>query len=204
MAITLSTTLANACTAADRTIKLTSGTSAAVGMLVKMEQEWSSIAAIASDGVTITLGLRGANGSAVVAHKALSAVEVSAGIDFAGSPQGSGVTIPLTTPAVTYYGGPAQIAIPDRDGNIFLNGTGADAMFLVAPGTDIDGRTLTIMASAAHAYTVSVGVSGAVTATGYKNTAGTATFGGAIGDNMVIMACKGQWDPVSTINVTFA
>ena len=42
------------------------------------------------------------------------------------------------------------------------------------------------------------------TATGFKNTTGTATFGGAIGDNMVIQAYKGQWLPVSVINVTFA
>ncbi len=204
MAITLSTTLAVAATKDDRTIKLTSGTSAAVGMLVKMEQEWSSIAAIASDGVTITLGVRGINGSIASGHKILSPVEVSAGADFAGAPTGSGQPIPYSTPLVTYYGAAGQIAIPNQDANIFLTEAAASAMFIQVPSTDIDGRTLTFSAAAAQAYTVTTGASGAVVATGYKNTTGTATFGGAIGDSMTIMACKGKWNPVSTVNVTFA
>ena len=72
-------------------------------------------------------------------------------------------------------------------------------MTLVAPSTAADGLTLTIVAGTAAAHTVTT-----PTATGFKNTTGTATFGGAIGDNMVIVACKGLWNPVSTINVTFA
>jgi len=86
MAITLSTTLAAAVTAGDRIIKLTSGTSAAVGMTVKMEQEYSTITSIASDGVTCTLGMRGLYGSAVQAHRILSPVEVSNAADFTGTP----------------------------------------------------------------------------------------------------------------------
>lgn len=200
MAVTLSTTLAAACALNDRTIKLTSGTGATVGMLVKMEQEWSTITAIAADGVTCTLGVRGINGSFAAPHKILSAVEVGLVSEFTTpTPAGSAIPIPYSTPAVVYYGGPAAIALPDKDANIFLNGTGTDAMTLALPGTDRDGLTLTIQAAAAHAYTVT-----AATATGFKNTTGTATFGGAIGDNMVIVACKGLWNPVSTINVTFA
>lgn len=204
MAITLSTTAATAIAASDRTVKLTSGTSAAVGMTIKMEQEWSTITAIASDGVTVTLGVRGLNGSAVVAHKILSPIEISNAADFSGNPTGSAAIIPYYTPTLTYYGAAGQIAIPPQNATIFLAEAAASAMFLQVPGTDIDGRTLTIMAAAAQAYTVSAGSSGAVVATGFKNTTGTATFGGAIGDNMVIVACKGKWNPVSTINCTFA
>ncbi len=204
MAITLSTTAATAIAAGDRTVKLTSGTSAAVGMTVKMEQEWSTITAIASDGVTITLGVRGLNGSAVVAHKILSPIEISAAADFAGNPTGSAQTIPYSTPLVVYYGAAGQIAIPNQNANIFLTEAAASAMFLQVPSTDIDGRTLTFSAAAAQAYTVTAGSSGAAVATGYKNTTGTATFGGAIGDSMTIVACKGKWNPVATVNVTFA
>lgn len=200
MAITLSTTLATACALTDRTIKLTSGTNAAVGMLVKMEQEWTTITAIAADAVTCTLGPRGINGSVVAAHKILSPVEVGNPLEFTGSmPAGNALPIPLTTPGVVYYGAAGAIAVPDKDTNIFLVASSAAAMTLVAPGTDRDGLTLTIQAAAAQAYTVTV-----PTATGFKNTTGTATFGGAIADNMVIVACKGLWNPVSTINVTFA
>ena len=204
MAITLSTTLASACAAGDRTIKLTSGTSAAVGMTVKMEQEWSTVSSIASDGVTITLGPRGINNSAVVAHKILSPVEISNAADFAPTPTGWGGSIPYYTPLVVYYGAAGQIAIPAQDAKIFLTEAAASAMFLQVPSTDIDGRELTFVAAAAQAYTVSAGSTGAVVATGFKNTTGTATFGGAIGDSMTIVACKGKWDPVATVNVTFA
>ena len=205
MAVTLSTTLAAAVLATDRTAKLTSGTGAAVGMLIKMEQEWSTITAIASDGVTVTLGPRGILGSYAVGHKILTPVEVGLATEFTTTtPAGAPIPIPYSTPALVYYGGPGQIAIPDHDAHIFLTGTGTDAMFLQVPGTDIDGRTLTIQASAAKAYTVTAGSSGAVVATGFKNTTGTATFGGAIGDVMTIQACKGQWLPVAVINVTFA
>src|SRR5512147_2833352 len=110
MAVTLSTTLASACLVTDGTIKLTSGTGAAVGMLVKMEQEWSTITAIAADGVTLTLGPRGINGSFASGHKALSAVEVGLVSEFTYStPAGSAIPIPYSTPAVVYYGGAGAI-----------------------------------------------------------------------------------------------
>jgi len=200
MAVTLSTTAATAVLVTDRTVKLTSGTGASVGMLVKMEQEWSTITAIAADGVTITLGPRGILGSFAQAHKILSPVEVGLSSEFnVPTPAGQVVPIPYSTPAVVYYGAAGAIAIPDHDANIFLVAASAAAMTIANPGTDIDGRTLTIAARAAQAYTVTAG-----SATGYKNTTGTATFGGAIGDNMVIVASEGLWLPVSTVNVTFA
>ena len=198
MAVTLSTTLASACAASDRTIKLTSGTGAAVGMLVKMELEWSSITAIAADGVTVTLRVRGINGSAATPHKALSPVQVANGADFTiASPLGSPITIPYDVPAVVYYGAAGAITIPNRDANIFLNGAAAIAMTLAVPGTDIDGRTLTIQAATAFAHTVTT------PALGFKGTVQIGTLGGAIGDNLVIVACKGVWNPVSVVNCAF-
>ncbi len=199
MAITLSTTLAAACTAADRTIVLTSGTSAAVGMVVKMEQEFSTVASIASDGVTITLGVRGAQGSAAQPHRILSPVELSLASDFSGAPIGSPIPIPYSTTELATYGAAGAILVPNEDGRIFINKATAAAMTLRLPLTDEDGKTLTIQAGTAAAHTVTV-----PTATGFKNTTGTATFGGAIGDAMVIAAYKGQWLPVSVLNVTFA
>jgi hypothetical protein len=200
MAVTLSTTAATAVLLTDRTVKLTSGTGVVVGMLVKMEQEWSTVTAIAADLVTITLGPRGILGSIAAPHKILSPVEVGLPTEFTvPTPAGNAVPIPYSTPAVVYYGAAGAIGLPDKDANVFLVAASAAAMTLVAPGTDRDGLTLTIQAAAAQAYTVTT-----PTATGFKNTTGTATFGGAIGDNMVIMASKGLWLPVSTINVTFA
>ena len=168
-------------------------------MTVKMEQEYSVITSIASDGVTCTLGMRGLYGSAVQAHRILSPVEVSNASDFTGAPTGSPIPIPYSVPELYTYGAAGAIQIPNEDATIFLVAGTAAAMTLPLPLTDTDGKTLTIQAGAAQAYTVTT-----PTATGIKNTTGTATFGGAIGDNMVIQAYKGQWLPVSTINVTFA
>ena len=199
MAITLSTTLAAAVAAGDRTILLTSGTSAAVGMVVKMEQEYSTVASIASDGVTITLGVRGIYGSAVQAHKILTPVELSVATDFPGTPTGSPIPIPYSVPELTTYGAAGAILVPNEDARIFINKATAAAMTLVAPSTAQDGLTLVVTAGTAAAHTVTT-----PTATGFKNTTGTATFGGAIGDSMTITAYKGLWLPVSTVNVTFA
>jgi hypothetical protein len=135
----------------------------------------------------------------VVAHKILSPVQVSTATEYVNSPIGSAIPIPYSTPELYTYGAAGAIAIPSEDANIFLVAASAAAMTLAAPTTDADGRTLTISAGAAQAYTVTV-----PTATGFKNTTGTATFGGAIADNMVIVAYKGQWLPVSVIGVTFA
>ncbi len=197
MAITLSTTLAAAVGAGDRTIVVTSATNAAVGMVVKMEQEFSFITAIT--GTTITLGVRGTQGSAVVAHKILSPVEISAAADFVGAPIGSPIPIPYSTPELVTYGASGAILVPNEDARIFINKATAGVMTLRLPTTDEDGKTLVIQAGTAAAHTVTV-----PTATGFKNTTGTATFGGAIGDCMTIAAYKGQWYPVSVINVTFA
>ena len=198
MAVTLSTTLASSCATTSRTITVTSATGAAVGMLVKMEHEFSTVSSI--NGTVITLGPRGINGSIVAPHNALSTVEIGLISEFTFiEPSGSDKPIPFYTNGLIYYGGAGAISIPSKSSQIFLNGTGADAMTLVAPGTDIDGLQLTITAAAAHAYTVTT-----PTSTGFKNTTGTATFGGAIGDSMTIVACKALWLPVATVNCTFA
>ncbi len=197
MAITLSTTAAAAIGRNDTIINLTSGTNAVVGMIAKMEQEYALVQAV--NGTAITVARLGLYGSAVQAHKILSPVELSAASDFTGAPTGSAIPIPFSVPELATYGAAGAIVVPNEDAHIFITSTGALAMTLPLPLTDTDGKLLTIQAGSAHAHTVTV-----PTATGYKNTTGTATFGGAIGDNMVIQAYKGQWLPVSVINVTFA
>ncbi len=197
MAITLSTTLAAACTASDQKVLVTSATSAAVGMIAKMEQEYALITAI--DSTTLTLSRLGLYGSSVQAHKILSPIEISAAADFPGTPTGSPIPIPYGAPELTTYGAAGAIAIPNENADIFINKATAAAMTLVAPSTAQDGVTLCITAGTAAAHTVTT-----PTATGFKNTTGTATFGGAIGDSMTIKAYKGLWLPVATVNVTFA
>lgn len=196
MAITLTTTLAAALARETSNITLASGTGATAGMIVKVDHEYAILSSIS--GVNGVLGMRGLYGSAQQSHKIGATVEISAAADFTGSPIGSEIPIPYSTPDLYTYGGGGAIVVPNEDARIFLTGA-TTACTLPLPLSDQDGKTLTVVAGAAAAFTVTV-----PSATGYKNTAGTATFGGAIGDNMVITAYKAQWLPVSVINVTFA
>ena len=96
--------------------------------------------------------------------------------------------------------GAANGAIAAKTGVVMLTKAGVAAMTLAAPtaGTD-DGKVLVIVAATANAHTVTQATPG-------FNNAGTsgdvATFGGAIGDNMVVVAYNGRWHVISLRNVT--
>jgi hypothetical protein len=90
-------------------------------------------------------------------------------------------------------------ALVIQPGVSYIGSSGALAMTLAAPSKYMDGLVMVIQASTAQAHTVTY------TAGFYGNTTSSdvATFGGAIGDNLVIFATGGAWRPVSTRNVTF-
>ena len=91
-------------------------------------------------------------------------------------------------------------AISIKNGTAMIGSGGALAMTLARPlaGED-DGKELVITAITAFAHTVTN------TTPGF-NKAGAAgdvaTFGGAIGDSMRIIAANGVWNAVSLRNVT--
>ncbi len=150
---------------------------------------------------SVTVRGRGWEGTAAVAHNILSPVSFAAAIgDFADVPAGSVNVLPPFTDPVVNYGAAGAIAVPTRNATITLDKASAAAMTIVDPTKGVDGLTLTIIATTAAAHTVT-------NTTGF-NGAGTsgdvATFGGAIGDNMVIKALNGQWDIIATRNVTAA
>lgn len=92
-------------------------------------------------------------------------------------------------------------AITLLDGIVYLTKAGVDVMTLAAPPVDMDGATLLIIATTANAHTVTQ------TTPGFNSAGGSgdvATFGGAIGDNMMITAVGGVWLVISTRNVTIA
>lgn len=98
--------------------------------------------------------------------------------------------------AMTYT---AAGAITIQPGTVFLNGTTL-AMTLADPTTSQNGMVMTIMATNASAHTVTytAGFNGGTTSRD------VATFGGAVGDNLVIQAVNGVWWVISTRNVTLA
>lgn len=93
-------------------------------------------------------------------------------------------------------------AIAEKSGIVTIGSAGALAMTLAAPidGSD-DGKMLTIVAITAQAHTVTN------TSPGFNSGgAGSdvATFGGAIGDSMILVAYGGVWHAVNLLNVTLA
>lgn len=91
-------------------------------------------------------------------------------------------------------------ALTVQPGVQFIGSAGALAMTLASPEKWQDGMVMVLQASTAQAHTVTY------TPGFYGNTTSSdvATFGGAIGDNLVIFASGGVWRPISTRNVTFA
>ena len=97
----------------------------------------------------------------------------------------------------------ANGAINLKAGVAVITKTGSlAAMTLAAPtaGTD-DGKILVIVAATAFAHT------GTNASPGFNNAGASgdvATFGGAIGDSMQVVAYNGRWHVVSLRNVTLA
>ena len=95
----------------------------------------------------------------------------------------------------------AAIAIPASSRTIAITKAGVCALTLADPtaGTH-NGLRLTIIATTAHAHTVSNAAGSGFNGAGAAGD--VATFGGAIGDNMVVEAYQGKWYAVSLRNVT--
>lgn len=90
-------------------------------------------------------------------------------------------------------------ALTIQPGVQFIGSSGALAMTLAAPSAYQDGLVMVLQASTAQAHTVTY------TAGFFGNTTSSdvATFGGAIGDELVIFASNGAWRPLTVRNVTF-
>lgn len=105
-----------------------------------------------------------------------------------------------TIAAVTADG---AITIPSGNKTFAITKAGVAAMTLANPtATTHDGLRLTFVSTTAQAHTLS-NAAGA----GFNNGGGASdigTFGGAIGDNIVIEAYQGVWYVVSKVNVTLA
>jgi hypothetical protein len=97
---------------------------------------------------------------------------------------------------------PADAPITATVGAVFVTKATAAALTLAAPANPADdGKILRVIAATAAAHTVTQATPG------FNNAgaaADVATFGGAIGDNLEIIARAGIWYVLSTRNVTLA
>lgn len=118
-------------------------------------------------------------------------------------------TVTASKPVIAGTSGQADLRQPvtaaSADGAITIaNGTvkvtkgSAAALTLAAPSTAQEGIRMLITAQTAHAHTVTVtaGFNGGGTG------ADVATFGGAVGDCMEIIAINQKWNVISLRNVS--
>lgn len=96
------------------------------------------------------------------------------------------------------------ISIPAYNVHYFITKAGVAAMTIADPtATTHDGVTLTFIATTANAHTLSNAAGSGFFSSGGA-TKDVATFGGAIGDGLTIIAYQGKWyiDPRGVTNVT--
>lgn len=92
-------------------------------------------------------------------------------------------------------------AIAVKSGVVVITKGSAAALTIADPtATTDDFKILKIIAATAHAHTVSNAAGSGFNAGGAGTDVGT--FGGAKGDNIVLMAYQGDWFVISKVNVT--
>lgn len=233
MAATLnSTTIAAAMTVSASTITLTSGTSVAAGQFYYIDKELGRFTSAVGSSTTVWNIQRGLEGTVVTAHQVTDRIWTGPGnYFFHDTPVGTSTNAAeLVLPHVNVDTG--EIATLDNNNNWFLfnidspgfrpatryNYTATGAL-TVAPGIHVltgttlamtladpvavaqDGIEMLIISATASAQTVTSGTAGF---NGNTTNTDVGTFGGALGDNMRIVAINGAWWTISTRNVTLA
>lgn len=190
MAIT-TTTLSAAVAQGDTTITVASATSFAAGSLILIDQEWMQVAKSYVSGTGIPV-LRGQDGTVQAAHKSSANVRMGLATDF-GNPVAQTVTQNpnVRGRTLTSYSAAGAISFPTpgSDAVAVINGTGALAMTLANPTTDMDGCVLTVIGNGKAAHTITY-------AAGFGNGGGSydlLTFASGAANSVQVMACGGFW-----------
>jgi hypothetical protein len=202
MALT-STTLNGAVTATATQLRLTSGTGVTNGMYAQIDSEFVLITDI-SLSPTFQV-VRGKLGTGAAAHGTLTPVVFGVAADFVQSLT-AGSTVGQPVWPVVSYGAAGAIAVPSVNTIVRLKSGTTSAMTLNDPAKDNEAIVI-IQASDAEAYTVDNGSTNNTSGSGFNGggtTTDVGTFGGAIGDGMVIRANNGTWLVVTKTNITLA
>ena len=179
------------------------------GYLVRIDNEYLLAVGQPVSG-TITISMRGYDGTAAAAHDTLAAVLVSsAPSDFPSSSAGNSVELPPFTPIQKTIGEDltftsAQIlGYGNQPQNFVITKATAAAITLVAPSKAQDGLTLTFTSTTAatHAITATSLLANAGASSPYT----TATVANAkIGGGITLQAQNGLWNVISSTNVTLS
>lgn len=111
----------------------------------------------------------------------------------------------LATKAVTTLYGSQAItgdgAISIKEGYVVLSKGSAGAITIADPiATTDDGKIIRVIAISAQAHVITAATSGF----NAKGSSGTATFGAALGNTVVLLAYQGDWYVIGNINITVA
>ncbi len=192
------TTLSAAVLASDLAIPVTSSTGFLPGQLVKIENEFTNVLTVPST-TSITVRMRGDQGSAALAHAILAPVETTAtASDWPGGPIASSAPIPTYAPLLLSVGANGVIPVPTQNTTILLTkGSALASTTLGAPSTANDGIVLTITNTTAFAHVITATslISDGVTG-GAKS---TLTFGAFVGSSITLMAANGLWQVISAV-----
>ena len=196
----VSTTITGDITATALKCVVTSATGFAAGQVAKIDGEYMLITKVS--GTTISLGMRGYNGTAAVAHDLLSTITTTAdGSDWTAVASGAVADRMPYVQDVLSVGENGTIACPTRDTTIMLTkATALASTTLADPPKDRDGLRVMVTSAtdAAHVITGTF----ADGTTGAHTTATYAAFNGA---SMDLVAQQGTWNMGSTpINVTIS
>ena len=153
----------------------------------------------AASGVTID-GVLLKDGGAVFADAAVVEVDTineataAAGVTVDGLLIKDGIVGALQ--AITGDG-----AITIQNATVLLSKAGAGAITIATPtATTHDGRIIRVVSLTAQAHVITSATDGF----NDKGSSGTATFGGAIGDSVTLLAYQANWYVIATRNVTIA
>lgn len=126
-------------------------------------------------------------------------VAVAGNLTVTGSAVAAGVTAVNSVAAVTADG---AITVAAANKDYFITKAGVAAMTIVDPTTTThDGVELTFIAATANAHTLSNAAGSGFFSSGGA-TKDVATFGGAIGDRITIIAYQGKWYIKDSLNIT--
>lgn len=97
----------------------------------------------------------------------------------------------------------ADGAVTQKSGVVGVTKAGVCAMTIADPtDTTDDGKILFVVALTANEHTLSNAAGSGFNSGGASSDVGT--FGGAIGDNIMLLAAGGKWIVISSVNVSLA
>lgn len=192
----VSTTITSDLSATGLKAVVTSATGFAAGQIAKIDGEYMRITGVS--GTTISLGMRGYNGTAAVAHDLLSTITTTAdNSDWTAIQAGAETDRPPFVDDVISVGENGTIACPTRDTTIMLTkATALSSTPLADPPKDRDGLRVTVTSAtdAAHVITGTF-------ADGTTGSHTTATYQAFNGASMDLVAQQGTWNTVALTNV---